>query len=183
LLTDVRVIAATNRDLRLEAEEGRFRRDLYYRLAVFPIRVPPLRERREDIPLLVWSIVGALSDSLNRSIESIRRQEMERLQSYDWPGNVRELRNVIERAMIVSSGPVLHLEPPAVPFLAETDAPMSLDEAQRRHIAKALEAAGGRISGPGGAAERLGLKPTTLRSKMERLGLDPGHGRNGRSSQ
>ena len=183
LKTDVRVIAATNRDLKAEVEVGRFRRDLFFRLAVFPIRVPPLRERREDIPLLVWSIVGALSDSLNRSIESIRRQEMVRLQSYDWPGNVRELRNVIERAMIVSSGPVLHLEPPAVPFLAQTDAPMSLDEAQRRHIAKALEAAGGRISGPGGAAERLGLKPTTLRSKMERLGLDPGHGRNGRSSQ
>ena len=183
LKTDVRVVAATNRDLKAEVEAGRFRRDLFFRLAVFPIRVPPLRERREDIPLLVWSIVGALSDSLNRSIESIRRQEMERLQSYDWPGNVRELRNVIERAMIVSSGPVLHLEPPAVPFLAQTDAPMSFDEAQRRHIAKALEAAGGRISGPGGAAERLGLKPTTLRSKMERLGLDPGHGRNGRSSQ
>ena len=183
LKTDVRVVAATNRNLKAEVEAGRFRHDLYFRLAVFPIRVPPLRERRQDIPLLVWSLVGALSDNLKRSIESIHRQEMERLQRYDWPGNVRELRNVIERAMIVSSGPVLHLDPPAVPCLAETDSPMSLDEAQRRHIAKALEAAGGRISGPGGAAERLGLKPTTLRSKIERLGIDPGHGRDDPSSQ
>jgi transcriptional regulator with GAF, ATPase, and Fis domain len=181
LQTDVRVVAASNRDLRAEVEAGRFRRDLFFRLAVFPIRVPPLRERREDVPLLVWSAVEEFSRAMNRSVESIRRQDLERLQSYDWPGNVRELRNVVERALILSSGPVLHLDPPTAPA-TEADATMSLDEAQRRQITKVLEAAGGRISGPGGAAERLGLKPTTLRSRMQRLGLDPRRARGTRSS-
>jgi transcriptional regulator with AAA-type ATPase domain len=150
LRTDVRVIAATNRDLKAEVEAGRFRRDLFFRLAVFPIRVPPLRERRGDVPLLVWSAVEEFSTQMNRSIENIRRQDLERLQHYDWPGNVRELRNVVERAMILSSGTVLRVEPPAAPVPADNhSAVMSLDEAQRREIAKALEASGGRISGRG----------------------------------
>jgi transcriptional regulator with GAF, ATPase, and Fis domain len=181
LHTDVRVIAATNRDLRTEVDAGRFRRDLFYRLAVFPIRIPPLRERREDVPLLVWSAVEEFSNAMHRSVESIRRQDMERLQGYDWPGNVRELRNVVERAMILCSGPALQLQPPSPAAMGGEEA-LSLDEAQRRQIAKALAAANGRIAGPGGAAERLGVRPTTLRSRMERLGLDPRGKRGDRSS-
>jgi len=172
LRADVRVIAATNRDLLAEVEAGRFRRDLYFRLSVFPIRVPPLRERREDVPLLVWSAVESFASAMQKSIESIPRQDMEGLKRYDWPGNVRELRNIVERAIILCSGPVLRLAPP-VTRAPERSATMSLDEAQRRQIARALEAAEGRLSGPGGAAEKLGIKPTTLRSRMTRLGLDP----------
>jgi PAS domain S-box-containing protein len=170
--TDVRVIAATNRNLGAEVEAGRFRRDLFFRLAVFPIRVPPLRERRQDVPLLVWSAVGELSAAMNKSVESIRRHDLERLQRYDWPGNVRELRNLVERALILCHGPVLSIEPP-LEATPGGEANLSLDEGQRRQIQKALEASGGRVSGPGGAAELLGLKPTTLRSKMERLGIAP----------
>jgi PAS domain S-box-containing protein len=170
--TDVRVIAATNRDLRAEIEAGRFRRDLFFRLAVFPITVPPLRERRGDVPLLVWAIVQELGAAMNKSVETIRRSDMERLQAHDWAGNVRELRNVVERALILCTGPVLKIAlPDHSP--AETDGLMSLDEAQRRHIEKALQMADGRISGPGGAAELLGVKRTTLRSRMQKLGIDP----------
>ena len=179
LTTDVRVIAATNRDLQAEVAAGRFRRDLFYRLAIFPIRVPPLRDRREDIPLLVWSAVEEFSAAMHKSIEGIPRKDMERLRGYDWPGNVRELRNAVERAMILSSEPMLRIDlPPAATARGDVvdgsdGADMSLDEAQRQQIVKALEASSGRISGPGGAAERLGLKPTTLRSKMKRLRLEP----------
>jgi PAS domain S-box-containing protein len=174
LHTDVRVIAATNRDLRTEVEAGRFRSDLFFRLAVFPIRVPPLRERRDDIPLLVWSMVDEFSAAMHRTVESIQRQDMEGLMRHDWPGNVRELRNVVERAMILCSGPVLRFEAPSAPIpCGNGDAVLSLDEAQRRQIERALEVAGGRISGARGAAELLGLKPTTLRSKMQRLGVGP----------
>ncbi len=175
LRTDVRVIAATNRDLGAEVEAGRFRRDLFFRLAVFPIRVPPLRERAGDVPLLVWAVIQELGTGMNKVVETIRREDMERLQRYDWPGNVRELRNVVERAMILCTGPVLPVRPPAGSPSGgdEDDAVLSMDENQRRHILKALESAGGRIRGTGGAAELLGLKPTTLRSRMQRLGLDP----------
>jgi DNA-binding NtrC family response regulator len=144
--------------------------------------MPPLRERPEDIPLLVWSMVELLGATMNRSVESIRRQDMEQLQRYAWPGNVRELRNMVERALILGSGPVLRIAPPVVSS-HEGDPIMSLDEALRGHITRAIEVAGGRISGPGGAAELLGLKPTTLRSKMQRLGLDPSNRRDDRSSQ
>jgi formate hydrogenlyase transcriptional activator len=171
LQTDVRVLAATNRDLQAEVEAGRFRRDLFFRLAVFPICVPPLRDRREDIPLLVWSAVEEFSAAMHTSVESISRQDMEQLERYHWPGNVRELRNAVERALILSRGPTLRIEPPTAPA-SDMNGTVSLDEAQRRHIARALEAADGRIAGPGGAAELLSLKPTTLRSKMQRLGLD-----------
>ncbi len=182
LKTDVRVIAATNRDLRAEVEAGRFRRDLFFRLAVFPIRVPPLRERRGDVPLLVWAIVQELSAGMNKAVETIRREDMERLQSFSWPGNVRELRNVVERALILCTGPKLRIEPPTGPPPGDDGAVLSMDELQRRHILKALDASGGRIRGSGGAAELLGLKPTTLRSRMERLGLDPRRLRDERSS-
>jgi formate hydrogenlyase transcriptional activator len=182
MTTDVRVIAATNRDLRAEVEAGRFRRDLFFRLAVFPIRVPPLRERRSDVPLLVWAIVQELSAEMNKTIETVRREDMERLQSYDWPGNVRELRNVVERALILCTGPKLRIEPPTGPPPGDDGAMLSMDEVQRRHILKALDASRGLIRGSGGAAELLGLKPTTLRSRMERLGLDPRRLRDERSS-
>ena len=169
---DVRVIVSTNRDLEAEVEAGRFRRDLYFRLAVFPVRVPPLRERRSDIPLLVWSIVQEFGAGMNKAVETIRRVDMERLQNYDWPGNVRELRNVVERALILCTGPTLRISPPESSS-ANGETVLSLDEAQRRHILKVVETAGGKIRGEGGAAELLGLKPTTLRSRMQRLGIDP----------
>jgi PAS domain S-box-containing protein len=172
LTTDVRVIAATNRDLDAEVEAGRFRRDLYFRLAVFPIRVPPLRERRSDIPLLVWSIVQELSAGMNKAVEDIRRKDMEALQRYDWPGNVRELRNVVERALILCAGPILEIRPPASSS-TNGEPGITLDEVQRRHILKVLESTGGKIRGDGGAADLLGLKPSTLRSRMQRLGIDP----------
>ncbi len=181
LTTNVRVIAATNRDLEAEVEAGRFRRDLFFRLAVFPIRVPPLRERSGDVPLLVWSIVRELGAGMNRAVETIRREDMERLQNYHWPGNVRELRNVVERALILCTGPTLRIVPPGSSSTKD-GAVMTLDEAQRRHILKVLDAAGGRIRGTGGAAELLGMKPTTLRSRMQRLGLDPRRLRDDRSS-
>ena len=184
MTTDVRVIAATNRDLQAEVDAGRFRRDLFFRLAVFPIRVPPLRERRGDVPLLVWAIIQELSVGMNKAVETIRRPDMERLRRYNWPGNVRELRNVVERAMILCTGPILRIKPPAGSPSgdSEDDAVLSMDEVQRRHILKALEAAGGQIRGSGGAAKLLGLKPTTLRSRMQRLGLDPRRLRDERSS-
>ena len=184
LTTDVRVIAATNRDLEAEVEAGRFRRDLFFRLAVFPIRVPPLRDRRGDIPLLVWAIVQELGTGMNKAVEKIRREDMDRLQRYRWPGNVRELRNVVERAMIICSGPMLRVAPPGK-LQSEgsgDEGVLSMDEAQRRHILKVLEASGGQIRGAGGAAELLGMKATTLRSRMERLGLDPRSLRDDKSS-
>jgi PAS domain S-box-containing protein len=169
---DVRIVAATNRDLTEAVREGDFRKDLFYRLNVFPIRVPPLRERREDIPLLVWAFVEELGRSTGRAIDRISQEAVERLQGYAWPGNVRELRNVIERSMILSHGGTLQI---ALPDAGESvsDEGLTLDEVQRRHIRRVLKMTSGRISGPGGAAEQLGLKPTTLRSRMERLGLDP----------
>jgi len=172
LTTDVRVIAATNRDLRTEVDERRFRSDLYYRLAVFPIKVPPLRERRGDIPLLVWEMVRQLSAATNSSVENIHRQVMDRLTRYDWPGNVRELRNIIERALILCNGPTLHIQIPSASS-PENGAVPTMEEVQRRHLIKVLESTGGRIRGEGGAAELLAMKPTTLRSRMQRLGVDP----------
>jgi transcriptional regulator with GAF, ATPase, and Fis domain len=168
----VRVIAATNRDLAEAVREGRFRRDLYYRINVFPIRVPPLSERREDIPLLVWAFVEELTRTTGTAIETISQRTMERLQRHPWPGNVRELRNVIERSMILSRGRTLKL---ALPETGEPvdERPLDLDEVQRGHIRRVLERTAGRISGSGGAAELLGIKPTTLRSRMQRLRLDP----------
>ncbi len=173
---NVRIIAATNRDLAEAVREGRFRQDLYYRLNVFPIRVPALRERREDIPLLVWSFVETIGHEMGLTIDTISRRTMDRLQGHPWPGNVRELRNVVERSMIGSQGRTLTLA------LPDTDEPvggeaLALDEVQRRHIRKVFDLTGGKISGTRGAAEVLGLKPTTLRSRMERLGLDPRTGR------
>jgi transcriptional regulator with GAF, ATPase, and Fis domain len=166
---DVRLIAASNRDLERAVREGKFRADLYYRLNVFPIPLPPLRERREDVPLLVWALVKELAPAMGKTIESVPRAVMEALQSYDWPGNVRELRNVIERALIVCPGPVLHAEvPPAASAMAED---LTLAAVERRHIRLVLDRTGWRVSGRRGAAEILGLKPTTLESRMAKLGI------------
>ncbi|MFI5396840.1 MAG: sigma 54-interacting transcriptional regulator [Candidatus Binatia bacterium] len=168
---DVRVIAATNCDLAAAVREGRFRQDLYYRLNVFPIVVPPLRERRDDIPLLVWTFVKEFGAGMGKSIETIPRKTMESLQAHPWPGNVRELRNVIERAMILTTGPALHVE------LAGSEAPLSdpgsstLEEVDRRHILSVLARTNWRVRGKDGAAEILGLKPTTLGSRMHKIGI------------
>jgi len=166
---DARVIAATNRDLLRAIAEGRFREDLYYRLAVFPMLVPALRERREDIPLLVWSIVERRGRELGRKIERVPRRVMDALVSYDWPGNVRELENVIERALILATGSTLHVEEPIA--VAARPASERLDAIERQHILRVLDRCGWRIHGQGNAAALLGLRPSTLRSRMQKLGI------------
>jgi transcriptional regulator with GAF, ATPase, and Fis domain len=167
---NVRVIAATNRDLTDDLRTGRFRKDLFYRLNVFPIRVPPLRERTEDIPMLVWAFIKEFSTRMGKKITKVPRQTIEALQSHPWPGNVRELRNVIEHGAIVTSGDTLQvpmlLDGPAVMEPAET-----LASSEKEHILKALEKTGGRIKGPKGAATQLGVNPSTLYSRMQKLGI------------
>ena len=170
LHVNVRIIAATNRDLGEEVKAGRFRKDLYYRLNVFPIVIPPLRERPEDIPLLVWAFVEKAQKRMGKEIETISKKTMEVLQSYSWPGNVRELNNVIEHAMILSEDKSLRVHLP-MPGSLETDATQDLQDMERRHILAVLEKTGWRLSGDGGAAEALGLKRTTLHEKMKKLGI------------
>jgi transcriptional regulator with PAS, ATPase and Fis domain len=167
---DVRVIAATNRDLEKEVREGRFRADLYYRLNVFPVSMPALRERIEDVPLLVWHFINAKQGGLGRSIKRVPERLMRAFESYAWPGNVRELENVVERALIVSTGPTLELD---APFLeARVDTPgASLDDVQRVHILDVLKQCGWKVAGKGNAAERLGLKRGTLQFRMKKLGI------------
>src|SRR4051794_33950184 len=169
---DARVIAATNKPLAQAVNEGRFREDLFYRLNVFPIEVPPLRERREDIPLLSWTFVKEFSNSMGKPIDEIAAESMIALQAYHWPGNVRELRNVIERAMILTHGPKLciklgHTSLRPLPVRAMAG---SLDEAERAIILQALEQCHWRIRGTGGAAVLLDIKPTTLESRIKKLG-------------
>jgi formate hydrogenlyase transcriptional activator len=166
---DVRVVAATNRDL------GRLRADLYYRLSVFPIRVPALRERPEEIAPLLKLFVDRYSRKVGKTFAAIDRQSIERCEAYPWPGNVRELENLVERSVILSPEPVFFLNPFAQ---AEATAPgtahTTLDAIVRAHIVRALKLCGGRIYGNDGAARLLGLKPTTLQSKLKRLGIDRG---------
>jgi transcriptional regulator with GAF, ATPase, and Fis domain len=169
ITVDVRIIAATNRELERAVRSGHFREDLYYRLNVFPIRVPPLKERREDIPLLVWAFIKEFGEKMGKRIENVRRRDMDALQEYSWPGNVRELRNVIERSMIVSRGSSLQLVLPESLALAEL--PLDLAEAEKRHIVEVLARTHWRVRGDAGAAELLGLKPSTLESKMKKLGI------------
>jgi formate hydrogenlyase transcriptional activator len=172
---NVRIIAATNRDLSQEVERGDFRRDLFYRLNVFPLHVPPLRGRVEDIPPLVWAFVRQLEKKMGKQIENISRRSMEALQRYSWPGNVRELRNVIEHAMIVTRGKSLEVVTPAVMSTGQPDKDnngLAFEAAERRHILNALQRSGWRLTGAGGAAEALGLKRTTLQSKMKKLGIE-----------
>jgi PAS domain S-box-containing protein len=174
LKVDVRVIAATNRELEPALREGRFRSDLFYRLNVFPINVPPLRERKDDIPLLARHFLRRYAAKMGKTIDALPPETLGRLLDYDWPGNVRELENVIERAVILSTGPELELGEPLGSAAVAGDADgdiTTLDEAQRRHMLRVLEASGWRIRGEGGAAERLGLPPTTLESRMARLGI------------
>lgn len=170
---DVRIIAATNRNLEEEVQQGRFRRDLFYRLNVFPIHVPPLRDRMDDIPLLVWKFIGEFGQTMGRKINRISSEDMERLTSYIWPGNVRELRNVIERAMITSTGNVLDLSglDLGVSRMKQADRIMSLAEMERQHIEHTLRQTRGKVKGTGGAAELLDLHPSTLYSRMRKLGV------------
>jgi formate hydrogenlyase transcriptional activator len=166
---DVRIIAATNRDLDEAVKNGTFREDLFYRLNVFPIRIPPLRERGEDIPALVWAFIDELSGGFGRQIDAISRRSLDELQRYSWPGNVRELRNLIEREMIVAPGSTL--TPTVPPTAAAKAASARLIDVQAEHIRAVLDSCGWRIRGASGAAQRLGVKPTTLESRMARLGI------------
>ena len=166
---NVRIIAATNRILEKEVKEGTFRNDLYYRLNVFPISVPPLRERAEDIPQLVWALVRQLEQKIGKRIDSVSGKSMEDLQRYSWPGNVRELRNIIEYAMIVNKGSKLTISTPFNSTIIKKSPNQNLEDMERRHIINVLEQTGWRISGTGGASEILGLKRTTLQSKIKKL--------------
>jgi len=170
---DVRVIGATNRDLDEEVAQGRFRRDLYYRLNVFPITVPCLRDRREDIPALAKHLVARLSRALCKRIDHIPGDVLQILEEYDWPGNIRELENVLQRAIILSPGTTLTLGDAWMPptFPADQVGGVTLAEVERRHIRRLLEATHWRIEGSRGAAHILGLNPSTLRSRMLKLGI------------
>jgi PAS domain S-box-containing protein len=170
LKVDVRIIAATNRDLARAVAEDRFRADLFYRLNVFPIRIPPLRERIQDIPPLVWAFVRQNEKKLGKRVDRIPRRSMEALQHYAWPGNARELRNIVEHAMITGSGGTLHLQPPN-PAPGASPTGDKLEEVERRHILSVLERTGWRVDGKNGAAEILGLKRTTLQAKIKKLGI------------
>ena len=175
--TDVRFVAATNRNLKAMVEEGRFRADLYYRLHVFPLNIPPLRERREDIPLLTRYFVQKHAQRMSRNIDTIPTAVLDSLTKYDWPGNIRELQNVIERSVVLSNGPELrvammpefngHSAPAAVNGHASNGA----EDAERARILQALKEAKGQVGGPNGAAARLGLKRTTLQSRMRRCNI------------
>jgi formate hydrogenlyase transcriptional activator len=186
--TNVRLIAATNRNLAAMVQEQKFRADLFFRLNVFPVELPPLRERAEDIPLLVRHFAEEFSRRMGKRVEAISSQTMSALREYQWPGNIRELQNVIERSVILSSGPILNvavaeLHPGAIPMPANGTVPAKstrrlpvrsiLAEVDRNQITRALEDAGGRIGGTGGAAARLGLKRTTFITRMKKLGINP----------
>jgi formate hydrogenlyase transcriptional activator len=172
---NVRIIAATNRDLDKATREGRFREDLYFRLKVFPIVVPPLRERSEDIPLLVWNFVRKFSAEMGKNIRNVRKQTMLALQHHSWPGNVRELRNFIEHALIAATGDTLSLELPSTGLPDAGSGRMTLAHAEHHHIRSVLELTGWRIKGSGGAAELLGIKPSTLYAKMKKLEIPLRH--------
>ncbi|MBN4055124.1 sigma 54-interacting transcriptional regulator [bacterium AH-315-K03] len=167
---DIRVIAATNRDLQSLVETGAFRADLYYRLNSFPIAIAPLRERCSDIPELVWTFVNEYEKTMGKRIESIPESVMQKLTTYPWLGNVRELRNVIERAMILSSGKTLTIDLPTTAAASRSDS-QTLSDVQRAHILKVLSDTNWRVRGSDGAASVLDLKPSTLESKMIKLGI------------
>jgi formate hydrogenlyase transcriptional activator len=189
---DVRVIAATNRDLEGAVREGRFRADLFYRLNVVPLQVPPLRERRQDIPQLAMYFLGRYAKAFGRPVTSVSAASMDRLIAYVWPGNVRELQHLMERAVVLSTGATLELSaelfpsppslsPQAAPATAPTSdkadgvAATTLEDVERAHIMRMLERAGWVVQGPKGAAAMLGLHPNTLRSRMDRLGIRRRH--------
>jgi transcriptional regulator with GAF, ATPase, and Fis domain len=169
---NVRLVAASNRDLAEAVREQRFRQDLFFRLQVFPIHIPPLRDRREDIPPLVWAFITEFGRQLGKIIENVPRRSMAALQNYFWPGNVRELRNVIERSMILTDGPTLRVALPdrlaGGPVL---ELALTLEDVERRHILDVLGQTGWRVSGKSGAARVLAVKPTTLEYRMKKLGI------------
>jgi formate hydrogenlyase transcriptional activator len=176
----VRVIAATNRNLEHAVRDGRFRADLLYRLNVFPIEIPPLRERVGDIPLLVSFFLTRIARALGKPLHGVTSRSMERIQSYSWPGNVRELQNVLERAAILAEGPIVGVEAelPDRPGSrrSEGEAPVAaanLNDVQREHILAVLKSTGGVVEGSKGAATILGVHPNTLRSRMKKLGIHP----------
>ncbi len=172
--TNARVVAATNRDMEQRIRSGAFREDLYYRLATFPITLPPLRERLEDIPLLALHFIKKYSARFGKNIESVPQELIEAMKTHRFPGNVRELENIIERAVILSTGPVLQLD---VSFISPRQPPtepeewQTLEEVERSYITRVLAACNWRIEGPQGAAKRLGLHPSTLRSRMRKLNI------------
>ena len=171
--TDARLVAATNRDLKAMVDENEFRADLYYRLHVFPLNVPPLRERREDIPLLTRYFVQKHAQRMGRNIETIPTSALDALTRYDWPGNIRELQNVLERSVILTNGSTLHVAMPefmeaAAPSSARSRSSEASQASERERIIKALEEAKGQVGGPDGAAARLGLKRTTLQNRMQK---------------
>ncbi len=170
---NVRVVAATNRNLQQAVEDGEFRADLFYRLHVFPIHVPALRDRPEDIPLLVRYFIAKFAARSGKTVETIPKSAMNYLLAYEWPGNVRELENLVERAVILTQGTELEFGDWLQRSVAGPDAgqDLALDEVQKNHILRVLKLAGGKVSGEGGAAELLGLKPTTLESRMKKLGI------------
>jgi len=167
---DVRIVAATNRNLRQMVNEGSFRSDLYYRLNVFPLTVPALRQRRDDIPLLLRFFTQKYARKLNRVIEEIPLASLDALAMYDWPGNIRELQNLVERSVILSPGPVLRISIPEVS--RDCACGPGSDDPEREKILEALRLAGGKVAGPAGAATKLGLRRTTLQSRMKRLGIE-----------
>jgi len=169
---DVRIIATTNRDLEQEVQQGRFRQDLYYRLNVFPITVPPLRQRKEDIPLMVQAFIKRYSRKLGKEITSIQKEAMKAIQDYPWPGNIRELESIIERAVILCSEPVLKLaDELKISFPTISAAVSTLEDTERNQIMKILFETRWRIEGKDGAATILGLHPSTLRARMHKLGI------------
>jgi formate hydrogenlyase transcriptional activator len=174
--TNARLVAATNRDLKTMVDESKFRSDLYYRLHVFPLSVPTLRERREDIPLLIRYFVQKHAQRMGPRIETIPSQALDALTNYDWPGNIRELQNVIERSVILTNGPELRVAMPEFNRKPAGAAPhrqgSNVSEAsERARILEALKEANGLVGGPDGAAARLGLKRTTLQSRMQKYNI------------
>ncbi len=174
LKVDVRVIAATNRNLEKAVGDGSFRQDLYYRLNVFPVELPPLRDRREDIPLLLWFFIKKHEGRLGKTIDKILDEDMHMLSAYDWPGNIREFEHIVERGMILSSGSTLKLDRTLKQNGSKPIAgggTRTVNELERDHILKIVEECGWRLKGEGNAAEQLGLKPSTLRYRMRKLGI------------
>jgi transcriptional regulator with GAF, ATPase, and Fis domain len=171
LKVDVRFIAASNRDMAKAVAEGSFRSDLYYRLNAFPITVPPLRERTDDIPALAWAFAKQAGHTLGKPVERIPQNVMAALQLYPWPGNVRELRNLIERSIILGDSSTLRLPSSDLATGSQQDTAPTRDDAERAHILQVLNRTRWRIRGKGGAAEILGLKPTTLEARMKKLAL------------
>ena len=179
----MRIIASTNRNLEEAVQRGEFRADLFYRLNIFPIHVPPLRQRAEDVPALVWQFVEQFCQSMGKRIEEIPTPSMKRLQQYDWPGNIRELRNFIERLLIMNVGSSLNVDLAILASGLDTPPPtlntshpaasshLSLAEVRRQHILRVLQSTGWRIRGPKGAARYLGCAESSLRSRMKQLGI------------